>query len=195
VGVGFLICCRLMSVSHRGSFLVRSYFNFSMMISVGLSSHVELNYHLYADDIKVYAGGRSCDIFNCIYRLNVDLEAMFRWSVEKGLSPNSGTTQAMIICRDRGRLPALLPVVLVDGRTVPYSTSVKNLGLTMDNRFSWRYTRLIVLGGMLVFRIELDSGQFDDVTPIMTRKKLVQSPVIPHFLYCDVIFACFGGGQ
>jgi hypothetical protein len=55
----------------------------------------------------------------------------------------------MIICRDRGRLPVLLPAVLVDGRTVPYSASVKNLGFTMNNRFCG-VLRLIVLGGMLV---------------------------------------------
>jgi hypothetical protein len=61
----------------------------------------------------------------------------FCWSVENGLSPNIGKTQAMIICRDRGRLPALLPAVLVDGHIVPYSASVRNLGLTMDNRFLW----------------------------------------------------------
>jgi hypothetical protein len=49
----------------------------------------------------------------------VDLEAIFHWSVENGLSLNSGKTQAMIICRDRGRLPALLLAVLVNGRTAP----------------------------------------------------------------------------
>jgi hypothetical protein len=69
---------------------------------------------------------------------NVDLEAIFCWLVENGLSLNSEKTQAMIMCRDRGWLQALLPAVLVDGRTVPYSASVKNVGLTMDNRFSWR---------------------------------------------------------
>jgi hypothetical protein len=68
----------------------------------------------------------------------VDLEAIFCWLVENGLSLNSEKTQAMIMCRDRGWLQALLPAVLVDGRTVPYSASVKNVGLTMDNRFSWR---------------------------------------------------------
>jgi hypothetical protein len=62
-----------------------------------------------------------------------------RWSVENSFSLNSGKTQAMIICRDGGRLPALLlAAMLVAGHTVPYSASVKNLGLTMDNRFSWR---------------------------------------------------------
>jgi hypothetical protein len=64
-------------------------------------------------------------------------EAIFRWSVENGLSLDSGKSQAMIICRDGGHLPALLPAVLIDGRTVPYSASLKNLGLTMDKRFSW----------------------------------------------------------
>jgi hypothetical protein len=68
----------------------------------------------------------------------LDLEAIFRWSVENGLSLNSGKTQAMIICRNRGQLPALLPAVLVDGRTVPFGANVKNLDLTMDNQFSWR---------------------------------------------------------
>jgi hypothetical protein len=41
----------------------------------------------------------------------------FSTSVENDLSLNSGKTQAIIICRDRGRLSALLPAVLVDGRT------------------------------------------------------------------------------
>jgi hypothetical protein len=62
----------------------------------------------------------------------VDLEAIFRWSVENGLSLNRRKTPAMIMCRDKTRLPDLLPAVLVDGRTVLYSASVKNLGLTID---------------------------------------------------------------
>jgi hypothetical protein len=88
---------------------------------------------LCADDFQVYAGGRPWDISDCIHRrLNVDLKAIFRWSVEKGLSLNSGKTQVMIMCRDKTRLPDLLPAVLVDGRTVLYSASVKNLALTID---------------------------------------------------------------
>jgi hypothetical protein len=81
-----------------------------------------------------------------------------------------------------------LPAVLVHGRTVPYSPSVKNLGLTMDNRFSWldqvNCVRRNV--GFVLSR----HWQFADVTPpVMTRKKLVQSLLIPHVLYCDVIYS------
>jgi hypothetical protein len=103
--------------------------------------------------------------------MNVDLDAIFRWSVENGLSLNSGKTQAMIICRDRSRLLALLPAVLVDERTVPYNASVTNLGLSMDNRFSWHdkvnCDRRNV--GFVLSRL----WQFADVTPVMTRKKFV----------------------
>jgi hypothetical protein len=70
----------------------------------------------------------------------VDLEAIFRWSIENGLSLNSGKTQAMIICRYRGRLPALLPAVLIDGRTLVLQWTIDFRGVT----------GLIVLGGMFV---------------------------------------------
>jgi hypothetical protein len=61
--------------------LVRFYFHFSLMISLGLSSH------------QIIAGGRSCDILDCIHRLNVILEDIFRWSVENGLRLKNGKTQ------------------------------------------------------------------------------------------------------
>jgi hypothetical protein len=126
---------------------------FSHFIDDLCGAVLTLNYHLYANDFQVYPRGSSCDISDCIHRLNVDLEAIFRWSIENGLSLNSGKTQAMIICRDRGRLPALLPAVLIDGRTVPYSVGVQNLGLTMDNRFSWR-DRVNCVRRNVFFRIE-----------------------------------------
>jgi hypothetical protein len=93
----------------------------------------------------------------------VALEAIFRWSVENGLRLNSEKTQAITICRDRGRLLALLPdAVLVDGRTVPYSASVKNLGPTMDNRFLWRDQVKCVGRNVVLY------WQFADFTPVMT---------------------------
>jgi hypothetical protein len=64
---------------------------------------------------------------------------------------------------------------------------VKNLGLTMDNQFLWRDQVNCVRKnvGFVLSRL----WQFADVTPVMTRKKLVQSLLIPHFLYCDVIYS------
>jgi hypothetical protein len=68
---------------------------FSLFIDDLCGAVLTSNYHLYADDFQVYAGGCRCDFSDCIHRLNVDLEAIFRWSVENGLSLNSGKTQAI----------------------------------------------------------------------------------------------------
>jgi hypothetical protein len=57
----------------------------------------------------------------------------------------------------------------------------------MENRFSWR-DQVNCVGrnvGFVLSRL----WQFADVTPVMKRKKLVKSLVIPHFLYCDVIYS------
>jgi hypothetical protein len=63
---------------------------FSLFIDDLYGAVLTSNYHLYADDFQLYARGRPCDIFDCIHRLNVDLEAIFRSSDENGLSLNTG---------------------------------------------------------------------------------------------------------
>jgi hypothetical protein len=73
-----------------------------------------------------------------------------------------------------------LPALLVDERNVSYSVSVKNLGLTMDSRFSWRDQVNCVRSnfGFVLSRL----WQFADVTLVNIRKKLV----IPHFALVEV---------
>jgi hypothetical protein len=71
------------------------------------------------------------------------------------------------------RLPALLPSVLIDGCTMLYSASVKNLGLAMDNRFSWRDQ--INCDRRNVFFVLSTLWNFADVKPIIKRERLVQN--------------------
>jgi hypothetical protein len=54
---------------------------FSLFIIDLCRSVLKSNNHLYADDFQLYVGGRPCDVSDCIHRLNVDLEAIFRWSL------------------------------------------------------------------------------------------------------------------
>jgi hypothetical protein len=70
----------------------------------------------------------------CIARLNDDLAAVQHWSMENGLLLNNAKTQAMIVCRDHGRLPSPVPSLRLGGCNIPYSSSLKNLGLIIDNR-------------------------------------------------------------
>jgi hypothetical protein len=59
---------------------------------------------------------------------------MSRWATENGLVLNAGKTKAMVICRDQGRLPSVLPQLKLNGASITYSSKVNNLGLLMDVR-------------------------------------------------------------
>jgi hypothetical protein len=119
------------------------------------------SYHLYADDFQVYTRGRSCDISDCIHRLNVDLEAIFRWSVENGLSLNSRKAQAMIKWIRAGcRICCLM-------------CECENLSLTMDNRLSW-CDQANCAGRDVGFVM---SRQLAYMTPVMMRKSLFKLPI------------------
>jgi hypothetical protein len=159
---------------------------FSLFIN-DLCAVVTSMYHVYADDFQIYAGDTVDNFARCVERLNADLCRIHQWSLENGLILNAGKTQAMIICRDRSRLVHPLPVLSLDGEVIPYSRNVKNLGIIMDERFSWCDQAKIVRRnvGFVLSRL----WHFAGVTPILTRKKLVQSLIVPLFLYCDVVYS------
>jgi Reverse transcriptase (RNA-dependent DNA polymerase) len=144
-------------------------------------------YHMYADDVQLYSGDKYENISQCIDRLNEDLAAVQRWSLENGLLLNNAKTQAMIICRDHSRLPSPVPNLQLSGCNIPYSSSLKNLGLIIDNRFSWHAQASSVRRsvGFVLSRL----WHFSDVTPLATRRRLVQSLIVPLLLYCDVIYS------
>jgi hypothetical protein len=144
-------------------------------------------YHAYADDFQLYSGGCYGDVSNCILRLNGDLERVYRWSLDNGLVLNGSKTQAIIFSRSMGRLPNPLPELTLGGEAIAYSACVKNLGVFMDDRLTWRnhvdHVRKNV--NFVLSRL----WHFADVTPVETRRRLVQSLAIPLFLYCDVVFS------
>jgi hypothetical protein len=90
-------------------------------------------YHVYADEFQFY-----------------------RWSVDNGLLLNGKKAQAMIICREQGRLPSHVPELRLNGDLVVYTNKVRYLGGSFRdqaNDILWHYA---------------------DVTPVLTRKRLVQ---------------------
>jgi hypothetical protein len=98
---------------------------FSLFIN-NLCAMVISMYHVYADDFQTNAGDTVHNFARCVERKNADLRRIL-----------TGKTQAMFICRDESRLVHPLPVLRLDGEVIPYSRNVKNLGIIMDERFSW----------------------------------------------------------
>lgn len=149
-----------------------------------LPSILKCQYHLYADDLQIYISGPISEVNRLVESINTDLLAIERWATENHLFPNPKKTQAIVFCKS-GTI-ALESDIRFCGEAITLSDRVTNLGLVMDSNLKWNYqindvTRK-VYGTLRTFR------RFRGVLPAQTRTKLVQTVVMPFFLYCDVVF-------
>ncbi|CAK1601997.1 unnamed protein product [Parnassius mnemosyne] len=98
------------------------------------------NFHLYADDLQLYRHFEASEAKLAIDALNDDLDKISRWSRSHGLTINSNKSQALIgSSRYNSSIidNCTLPNVIINGTSIAYSESAKNLGLIIDNRLSW----------------------------------------------------------
>jgi hypothetical protein len=80
---------------------------------------------MYANDVQLYSCDRYENMSQCIARLNEDLAAVQRWSMENGLLLNNAKAQVMIICKNHGLLPFLVPGLRFSGCNIPYTTRMR----------------------------------------------------------------------
>jgi hypothetical protein len=164
---------------------------FSLFINDIASRISHCRYHLYADDVQLYLSGDIDSISDCISRMNLDLESLYKWTIENGLCLNPKKTQAMII-NCPSSVAADAPAIYLAGQQVPYSKSVKDLGLVLNNAFSWEnQVNLICRRVYFALRRLWSTASF---TPVGTRRKLALSLVVPLFflLRCG-LFQNFSG--
>lgn len=96
------------------------------------SPRVELA--LYADDTALYTKSRSLPLV--WRRLQSAVDDIAGWALKWRLSFNAIKSQALIITRRP--VPAVLPPVVLRGSPVPWSNTVRYLGVTIDTRLTWR---------------------------------------------------------
>lgn len=142
------------------------------------------NYQLYADDLQIYISGEIRDVDQLITSINDNLEIIERWAKQNSLFPNPKKTQAIVFCKEGSVTPAT-SIVFCRER-IPLADFVVNLGLKMDCNLKWNRqvndVTAKVFGTLKTFR------RFASVLTMETRRKLVQSVIIPFFTYCDVIY-------
>lgn len=151
---------------------------------------LKCSYHLYADDLQLYAQTEVGNLNNCISLVNADLRTIEEWSDKFGLVVNTGKCQAILI-GSSGYLNHLdtnsLTPIVFNSSTIGLTQQVKDLGLLIDSNFSWskqvnQVSQRVTLTLRSLYR-------FKHFLPISTKTTLVQSLVLPIIDYADVCYS------
>ncbi|CAG9137853.1 unnamed protein product [Plutella xylostella] len=161
---------------------------FSTFINL-VTSNLLCSYHLYADDLQIYNQVKLDDLDAGIAGINSDLEEILRWSRSFGISVNPSKCQAIIVGGSRllsGLDYAAVPPVKFDGRVVPFSATVNDLGLIIDQNLSWdqqldKVSRKVYASLHSLLRLK-------KFLPQHTKLALVNSLLLPILDYADVCY-------
>ena len=101
-----------------------------------VSKHA-VNHHAFADDNQLYKISTLDTIHQLIETLQNCTTDVKSWMTTNKLQLNDNKTEAMIILPNRMSLHSLLPSVIhIGDADVPFLSSVKNLGKTLDSNLS-----------------------------------------------------------
>lgn len=161
---------------------------FSVFIN-GITSSLTSSLHLYADDLQIYSAAPFSKISQAIDTVNLDLASIAKWAKEFGLLVNASKSQAIVIGSPyfTSRLDiSSLPVLSFDGTPIPYSNSVKNLGIFLDQTLSWSVHFNEVSRRLYGSLHSLKRLQ--NFLPLETKAMLSRSLLLPLLDYGNVVF-------
>jgi len=121
--------------------------------------------------------------------INSDLTLINCWASQNCLLLNSSKSQAIIFGNKINYLD--IPPIYIDLKIIPYSHSVRNLGLIMSSDLTWDNHINSICQKMFNTLRLMRSKCLG--TPRATRLLLVKSLVLSHLFYCDIIFSKLKG--
>ena len=92
---------------------------------------------LYADDTQLYLSFTPCEWGDALERVEECVKEIKAWMVENKLQLNGDKTQIVLVSAPRANSGVSdLVHVQIDGHPIPFSTSVKNLGVIFDKQLN-----------------------------------------------------------
>lgn len=144
---------------------------------------------MYADDLQIYLQTTLDNLESSIASMNEELNAIFRWSLRFGINVNPDKSQAIVVGRprmlNRFNINTLRPI-LFNNIPIPYSSSVKNLGLHIDNSLRWN-VQVNDVSAKVTRTLRL-LYRHKNFLPRETKVLLVQALILPVFDYADVCY-------
>lgn len=161
---------------------------FSIFINF-LTPELRCAFHLYADDLQLYAQTDVDHISDAITKLNNDLKSIKNWSDRFGLAVNPTKCQALIVGSHRNMSKISnfkLPPVVFNDIIIPFSRNVKNLGLHIDTTLGWRAQVTSI--SQKVIRTLRSLYRLKNMLPSNVKAMLVQTLIFPMVDYGDVCY-------
>lgn len=143
--------------------------------------------HQYADDMQIYFSFPYTNRIEAAHIISKDLQSIARVSSAHKLILNSEKTKVVLFGKDKEKVgdDANFKIVM-NGITLSYSNSCKNLGINMDNdmRFETHVAHLLKLSYFKLKTLYI----LKDLLSTDVRLQLCNSLVLSGLGYCDVLY-------
>ncbi|CAH2244820.1 jg28016 [Pararge aegeria aegeria] len=144
---------------------------------------------MYADDVQIYRHSTFENLGSAITAVNVDLSLICEWSKQYGLKVNPAKSQSIII-GSPGMISKVdwqnIPSIVYNGVAIPFSATVKDLGIQIDQDLSWS-THIKELSKK-TFATMHSLRRLRAVLPIPTKVMIAHSLLLSILDYADASF-------
>lgn len=162
---------------------------FSIFINTA-TERLICSYHLYADDLQIYTIFDKDKATDAIFKINADLESLRVWSHEYGLLVNPNKTHVILV-GSRDLLNKIdrssLPNITFDNVIIPFSPTVKNLGIFINQDLTWNYHVNEI--SKRIFATMHSLKRIQIFLPLSTKLLLANALLLPIIDYADVCFS------
>lgn len=159
---------------------------FSLFINDIGRSLKSASFHMFADDFQFFVQCLPSDLHHAINLINNELASIYSWCELNLLKINPRKSQAIILYKSC--IPTnKLPPILLNNTVIPFSCTVKNLGVMLACDLSWgKYVSEIcrkIYGTLHILK------RLSYFTPQKLRLQLVKVLIVPYITYCDCLYA------
>lgn len=158
---------------------------FSLFINDIPDSIQHMMYHIFADDVQVYKSFNHADSVKSIEEINRDLKSIEKWAKDNKIQLNASKSQAIAVSVNSET--RFLPPIWLNGLIIPYSDSVKNLGMKFNKKLDWSDHIGFVCDK--IYKGLRSLWPHYNNTPQAARIHLAKSLLVPHIEYCSVVFS------
>lgn len=117
---------------------------------------------------------------------NNELSSVSEWAMLNQLTLNASKTQAILLANNPNS-NFVVPNIVLDGTSVQFSDTVKDLGFTLTRNLSWNNDAVNVAAKIFGGLRSLWPHQKN--LPYKTRVNLVKTLLMPHFCYGSVVYS------